>query len=327
MFNFMHADKGKQLHIHLPCGQILCYKLQKSVHDTQTSVVDHLKSHVSSRTGIPKPAIRLLYRNRQISTSGDVELLPSECNIHLQLGLSGGQECDMCGITSATMYCGDCDQLFCIECCSRVHSHPKRMSHHPSRSAIESDASNNTTDNLSQASSNSEATENDSFCSQSNVSFHDVMLIATLAEKFNLTAFKSFQKKIIDATLEGRDTLVIHPTGSGKSLCFQFPPVFQEKKAFIITPTISLMQDQVHGLQQKGINCTFLGSAQPDKQAECKALDPNSDISIIFVTPEWISKPDNVSRVQSLATEGKLPLLAIDEAHLVSEWSDFRKGL
>ena len=101
------------------------------------------------------------------------------------------------------------------------------------------------------------------------------MLIATLTEKFSVTAFKSFH-----ATLEGRDTLVIHPTGSGKSLCFQFPPVFQEKRAFIITPTISLMQDQVHGLQQKGINCTFLVSAQPDEQAECKALDPKLIVTL-----------------------------------------------
>ena len=79
---------------------------------------------------------------------------------------------------------------------------------------------------------------------------------------------------------------MIHPTGSGKSLCFQFPPVFQEKKAFVITPTISLMQDQVHGLLQKGISSTFLGSAQLDKQAEHHTLDPDSDIRIIFITPE-----------------------------------------
>lgn len=107
----------------------------------------------------------------------------------------------------------------------------------------------------------------------------------------------------------------------------QFPPVFQEKKAFVITPTISLMQDQVHGLLQKGICSTFLGSAQLDKQAEHHALDPESDIRIVFVTPEWITKPENVSKVQSLAAVGKLSLLAIDEAHLVSEWSDFRKHI
>ena len=69
------------------------------------------------------------------------------------------------------------------------------------------------------------------------------MLIATLAEKFGLTSFEPFQKKIIDACLEGKDTLVIYPTGSGKSL-FSIPPgVSKQKKAVIITPTISLMQE------------------------------------------------------------------------------------
>ena len=108
------------------------------------------------------------------------------------------------------------------------------MSHHASTT---SSSDSTSTENLSQASNSSEATENDIFCSQSNISFHDAMLIATLAKQFAL----NFQKNI-DATLEGRDTLVIHPTGSGKSLCPQFPPVFQDKKAYIITPTISLME-------------------------------------------------------------------------------------
>ena len=241
----MHAEKGKQLFIHLPCGQILSYKLRKNILSCATHnipIVDNLKRFVCSRTGIPRTVVNFLHQNKQIRTNGDIERLPMECNIHLKLGLFGGQECDMCGSASATMYCGDCDQHFCVECCSRVHSHPKRMSHQPSATGA------NSSENLSQVSSASEVTEDDIFCSQSNISFHDAMLIATLAEKFGLTAFKNFQKKIIDSTLEGRDTLVIHPTGSGKSLCFQFPPVFQDKKAFIITPTISLMQDQVHGL-------------------------------------------------------------------------------
>ena len=64
-------------------------------------------------------------------------------------------------------------------------------------------------------------------------SFQHATLIATLAERFSLTAFKPFQKKIINAALEGRDTLVVQPTGSGKSLCFQFPPVYQNKKLLL----------------------------------------------------------------------------------------------
>ena len=78
-----------------------------------------------------------------------------------------------------------------------------------------------------------------------NESFQEATLIATLAETFGMTKFKPFQKEIIKATLDGKDTVVIHPTGSGKSLCFQFPPLYQQKKAIIVSPTISLMQDQV----------------------------------------------------------------------------------
>ena len=315
---YTHTDKRKQLFIHLPCGQILCYQFKKNIGTSQK--LETLANFVHSKTGIPKVVIKLFFKNKQIQTSKDIDKLPSEANIHLKLYLFGGQDCDICGVDNAILYCSDCNQFFCSECCDRVHSHPKHTSHNPSPT----DKGNDATENLSQTSSN--ATDDDNFCSQADISFHDAMLVATLGEKFGLTLFKSFQKKIIDATLEGRDTLVIHPTGSGKSLCFQFPPVFQEKKAFVITPTISLMQDQVHSLLQKGISSTYLGSAQPDRQAESHALDPQSDIRIVFVTPEWIAKPENVSKVQSLADAGKLSLLAIDEAHLVSEWSDFRKA-
>ena len=69
-----------------------------------------------------------------------------------------------------------------------------------------------------------------------------------------------------------------------------------------------------------------MGSAQLDKEAESNALDPNSDVRVIFVTPEWIAKSDKLIKVQALASAGKLSLIAIDEAHLVSEWADFRKA-
>ena len=68
--------------------------------------------------------------------------------------------------------------------------------------------------------------------------------------------------KVISALLSGKNCLVVHPTGSGKSLCFQFPPVFENKKAIVLTPTISLMQDQVANLDEKEIKAVYLGSAQ-----------------------------------------------------------------
>ena len=179
---------------------------------------------VHSKTGIPKIMIKLLFRNKQIQANKDIDMLPSEANIYLKLDLFGGQDYDICGINNATMYCSDCNHFFCSECCDRVHRHPKRTTHNPSPI----DKGNNSTEILSQTSSI--ATDDDNFCSQANISFHDAMLVATLAEKFGLTSLKTFQKKIIDATLEGRDTLAIHPTGSGKSLCSSFHQFFKKRK-------------------------------------------------------------------------------------------------
>ena len=149
-----------------------------------------------------------------------------------------------------------------------------------------------------------------------NESFQETTLIATLAETFGLTKFKPFQKEIIKATLDGKDTVVIHPTGSGKSLCFQFPPMYQHKKAIIISPTTSLMQDQVTNLTNKGIRATYLGSAQRNKKAEVEAFMPQNDDRSIFVTLEWISKDENKAKVQMLVDSDMLSVIAIDEAHL-----------
>ena len=81
-------------------------------------------------------------------------------------------------------------------------------------------------------------------------------------------------------------------------------------QAIIITPTISLMQDQVHKL---GIPSVFLGSAQLDKSVEFQSLMPDSKQLLIFVTPEFVTKPANQSQLQALARAGKLSLFAIDE--------------
>ena len=119
--------------------------------------------------------------------------------------------------------------------------------------------------------------------------------------------------------LDGKDALVIYPTGSGKSLCFLFPPIYKEQKAIVrVTPTISLMQDQVQKLMTMGIYATYLGSAQFDKQVESVSLEPNSKYRLIFVTPEWIARATNVSKLRALVQANQLLLIAIDEAHLYS---------
>ena len=149
-----------------------------------------------------------------------------------------------------------------------------------------------------------------------------------LTEKLHLTHFKSFQSKIIDAVLKRKDTLVIQPTGSGKSLCFQFPAVYTKKLTLVITPTISLMQDQTHHLSETGISAIFLGSAQMDAHADSKVFSPDSTVSLLFVSPEWLFNGNdrNLAKVQKLCASGKVCLVAIDEAHLIYDWQDFRQS-
>jgi len=119
--------------------------------------------------------------------------------------------------------------------------------------------------------------------SNSDAIFQEAMLLATLAERFDCTRFRSYQKDVIQEVLNGRDALVIQPTGSGKSLCFQFPAVHQQKKAVVIVPTISLMEDHFHNLQEKGIPSAYLGSAQTDKGLEDKVFQEDSQEKLFLL--------------------------------------------
>ena len=93
----------------------------------------------------------------------------------------------------------------------------------------------------------------------------EMFRVGTLAERFSLISFKPFQREVITHCLNGNDTIVIQPNGSGKSLCYQFPAIYTGKLAIVVSPTISLMMDQVKKLMEKGLPCTFVGSAQHNK--------------------------------------------------------------
>lgn len=116
--------------------------------------------------------------------------------------------------------------------------------------------------------------------------------------------------------------------GSGKSLCFQFPAINTKKLTLVITPTVSLMQDQTHELGKLGINAEYLGSSQFDPHAESKVFAENSDVSIVFVSPEWLfgRGNKNLDKVQSIRRKGQLGLIAINEAHLMYDWQNFRQS-
>jgi len=147
-----------------------------------------------------------------------------------------------------------------------------------------------------------------------------------LAGRFGVTHFRDFQKQAIEASLQGNDTLIIQPTGKGKSLCYQFPAVYSGKTTIVITPTISLMQDQTHELNHRGIEAMYLGSAQTDPLAEIKAFDKDKPAPIIYVSPEWLfGKQSHIDKLSELHKVNKLGLIAIDEAHLMYEWGGFRQ--
>ena len=201
--------------------------------------------------------------------------------------ISRSNSCNVC-FDKSVYYCSECGHYYCKYCNEKVHQHPERVDHNPKFVNNRGDLSLDSTQEELSISQDESITENSLSVEQS---FLQAEIIATFAERFHITAIKNFQKEIIQATLDGRDTLVLYPTGSGKSICFQFPPVFLKKKAIIITPTISLMQEQVNKLNGLGIQSVFLGSAQSDKQAEILGLNHDSEISLTFVTPEWITKP------------------------------------
>ena len=136
----------------------------------------------------------------------------------------------------------------------RIHKHHTKMQHKPSKidpttGSCSPVASVCSAEMKCKLPSDAGNRENEFVFTDSpslNDTFEHAAKVATLAEHFNLTKFKTFQKNVIDNTLSGKDSIIVQPTGSGKSLCYQFPPVYQNNKAIVVSPTISLMHDQVN---------------------------------------------------------------------------------
>ncbi|KAA0041763.1 ATP-dependent DNA helicase RecQ-like isoform X1 [Cucumis melo var. makuwa] len=107
---------------------------------------------------------------------------------------------------------------------------------------------------------------------------------AILKSCFGFSAFRPYQKEIVQDILLGKDCLVVMSTGSGKSLCYQVPPLVVGKTGIVVSPLLSLMQDQVMALKQKGIKSEYLGSTQTDSTVQAKA--ESGQYNILFMTPE-----------------------------------------
>uniref|UniRef100_A0A1B6D7V2 ATP-dependent DNA helicase n=3 Tax=Clastoptera arizonana TaxID=38151 RepID=A0A1B6D7V2_9HEMI len=149
--------------------------------------------------------------------------------------------------------------------------------------------------------------------------------IDILKKYFGHSQFRPMQWKIIYSIIEERrDNCVIMATGYGKSLCYQYPAVFCSGLAVVVSPLISLMQDQVLSLQVANIPACFLGSAQTAKSTVLNKI-LNGEYRVVYLTPEWCSTDFGKDILTRISKTLLLNLVAIDEAHCVSQWGfDFR---
>ena len=145
-----------------------------------------------------------------------------------------------------------------------------------------------------------------------------------LQQLFGYEDFRAGQREVVEALLSGRDVLAVMPTGAGKSVCYQIPAVVMRGVALVVSPLVSLMGDQVRNLAGVGISAAYVNSSMtlPEQRDTLKRAQ-NGEFDLLYVAPERLGMREFID----FARNTEIPLVAIDEAHCVSQWGqDFRSA-